>query len=48
MHSYIQSGVNRLRQIIHKAVLDSLNTVSVGGDDSTLGDESRPNALLAW
>jgi len=41
VHSYTRSGVHRLRQIIHKAVLDSLNTVSVGGDDATLGDESR-------
>ena len=41
MHSYIRSGVTRLRQVIYKAVLYSLNTVSVGGDNSTLGDESR-------
>ena len=41
MHSYIGSGVNRLRPIIPKAVLYSLNTVSVSGDDSSVGDESR-------
>jgi len=44
VHSYIRSGVNRLRQIIHKAVLYSLNTVWVGGDDSTQGDESRSSS----
>jgi len=41
VHSYIRSGVDRLRQIIHNAVLYSLNTVSIGGEDSMLGDESR-------
>jgi len=41
MQSDVRFGVNHLRQIIHKAVEYSLNTVSVAGDDSTLGDESR-------